>query len=412
MSARRERIPLSGRSNKGALTSPIAQPGSARNVQERSARREVDLSSSRKDLPRDSARRSAVRNFGRFLRFSPILIFVEHSLTRFVPYYLLLFLQRGEPQTEYLSRSNKSSARASAQGSDAFGNYVPRSGRSAASDSSELSVNEVLRRLREKSDHTKNMTDMREINALGDYNAFSRPRPSKDLPLRSVLLCDDSVNNFPRSKTRSELLKKIRVTSAPHPSYDLDLDGYVSQEDYKLAKRFDFDGNGVLDPDERAIGKRVLADEFFKEHAKSGDLGCFGKQFVTNSHKKNVDSLANAYSFERAYERLLSVERTLKAGSSAPILDCMKLGDDTLTKHNYFANKFDATAWNDFDAVPRSASIYGLEDHGGSRKRLMFTRKQRVVEDNTERMRIADEKKVMPNTRRMDLITNVAVENS
>jgi hypothetical protein len=258
---------------------------------------------------------------------------------------------------------------------------------------------------------TKNMSEMHEINALGDYNAFSRPRPSKDLPLRSVLL-DPSVNNFPKSKTRSELLKKIRVTSAPHPSYDLDLDGYVSQEDYKLAKRFDFDGNGVLDPDERAIGKRVLADEFFKSHEQSGDLACFGKHFVSNTHKKNVDSLANAYSFERAYDRLLSVERTLKAGNSAPILDCMRLGDDSLTKHNYFANKFDSTAWNDFDAIPRTASIYGLDDHGGSRKRLMFSRKQRQVEINTEKMRVADEKKVMPNTRRMNLITNVAVENS
>ena len=116
---------------------------------------------------------------------------------------------------------------------------------------------------------------------------------------RYVVLLDPKVNNFPKSKTRSELMKKIRVTSAPHPSYDLDLDGYVSQEDYKLAKRFDFDGNGVLDPDERAIGKRVLADEFFKSHKQAGDLNCFGKQFVTNTHKKNVDSLANAYSFER-----------------------------------------------------------------------------------------------------------------
>lgn len=300
---------------------------------------------------------------------------------------------------------------ASTGGSDPFGDIVPRSGRSDGTAESELSVSEVLRRLREKSDHTKNMTDMREIHALGDYNAFSRPRPSQDLPLRSVLL-DPKVNNFPKSKTRSELMKKIRVTSAPHPSYDLDLDGYVSQEDYKLAKRFDFDGNGVLDPDERSIGKRVLADEFFKAHEMAGDLNCFGKQFVTNTHKKNVDSLANAYSFERAYDRLLSVERTLKAGSSAPILDCMKLGDDTLTKHNYFANKFDSTAWNDFDAIPRSASIYGLDDHGGSRKRLMFSRKQRQCEINEEKMRVADAKRVMPNTRRMNLITNVAVENS
>jgi hypothetical protein len=272
-------------------------------------------------------------------------------------------------------------------------------------------VAEVLRRLREKSDENKAVVDQAEIDALGDYNAFSRPKASLDIPLRSVFL-DPKVNNFQPSRTRSELMKKIRVTGAPHPSYDLDLDGYVSQDDYKLAKRFDFDGNGVLDPDERAIGKRVLADEFFKEHARRGDLACFGSNFATNTHKKNVDSLANAYSFERAYERLLSVERTLKAGSSAPILDCMKAGDESLTKFNYYSNKFDATAWNDFDAIPRSESRYGLTDHGGSRKRLLFSRRQIATESNQAKLDFADSKKIMPNTRRMNLITNVAVENS
>lgn len=39
-----------------------------------------------------------------------------------------------------------------------------------------------------------------------------------------------------------------------------DMDGYVSQKDYRLAKRFDFDGNGVLDAEERQVGKRVLAE--------------------------------------------------------------------------------------------------------------------------------------------------------
>ncbi len=38
------------------------------------------------------------------------------------------------------------------------------------------------------------------------------------------------------------------------------MDGYVSQQDYRLAKRFDFDGNGVLDADERQVGRRVLAE--------------------------------------------------------------------------------------------------------------------------------------------------------
>lgn len=290
--------------------------------------------------------------------------------------------------------------------------FIPRSSRSDT-HMSELSVGEVMRRLREKSDASKNIADMRDIEALGEYNAFSRPRPSKTIPLRSVFL-DPGVNNFQPSKTRSELMKKIRITSAPHPSYDLDLDGYVSQEDYKLAKRFDFDGNGVLDPDERAIGKRVLADEFFKVHEEQGDLGCFGQKFTENTHKKNVDNLANAYSFERAYERLLSVERTLKAGNSAPILDCMRLEGEglALTKHNYFSNKFDTTAWNDFDAIPRSVSNFGADDHGGSRKRLLFTRKQATCEGNEAKLAVAHSKMSMPNTRRMNLITNVAVENA
>ena len=42
----------------------------------------------------------------------------------------------------------------------------------------------------------------------------------KTTALRSVLL-DPEVNNFPPSKTQSELLKKIKVSGAPHPSYDL-----------------------------------------------------------------------------------------------------------------------------------------------------------------------------------------------
>ena len=72
-----------------------------------------------------------------------------------------------------------------------------------------------------------------------------------------------------------------------------DNDGYVSQQDYKLAKRFDFDGNGVLDADERAVGKKVLAEEFFKRHEE--DLHIFGPQIAKNTHKKNVENLVNSY---------------------------------------------------------------------------------------------------------------------
>jgi hypothetical protein len=75
-----------------------------------------------------------------------------------------------------------------------------------------------------------------------------------------------------------------------------DNDGYVSQNDFKLAKRFDFDGNGVLDPDERQIGKRILAEEFFLRHSE--DLHNFGPSFVKNTQKQNVEKLVNSYRWE------------------------------------------------------------------------------------------------------------------
>ena len=266
---------------------------------------------------------------------------------------------------------------------------LARNDMSARSDASEeLSTAEVLRRMREKVERAANEADQRDIDALGPYNAFSRPRRSMAMPLRSCFL-DPTINNFPPSRTRSELMKKIKLTAAPHPSYDLDKDGYVSQEDYRLAKRFDFDGNGVLDPDERAVGRRVLANDFFRAHEEAGDLRNFGDHVASKTRKQNVDALANAYSFERAYERLLSIERSLEARQSGPILSCLRLGDTSLTKHNFYVNKFDATAWNDFDAIPRSASSFGLENHGGSRKRLLFARRQATNETNQARMDFA-----------------------
>eukprot|EP01032_Pedospumella_encystans_P007996 gene7996-9531_t len=267
--------------------------------------------------------------------------------------------------------------------------------------------------MRESNDLEKNARMTAEIHALGDYNSFSRPKSSSVLPLRTVLL-DPSVNNFPRSKTRTELMKRIKLSAAPHPSYDLDMDGYVSQQDYRLAKRFDFDGNGVLDADERQVGRRVLAEEFFKRHAN--DLHIFGPQIASSTHQQNVQNLVNSYSFERTYDKLMSVERTLEAQGARKILDCIRSDqNNALLKHNYYNDKFDCTAWNDFDAIPRSASTLGLTDHGGSRKRLLFSRREITRNETSEIMANSTFKKpVFPsvNFRRVNMITNPAVENS
>lgn len=369
MALRRERIPLTGRNNISDLASPIGSTRRPDTSAPGSGRRTALGSGRGNDSAQPSRDNHSARN--------PPTQFESNVHSR--------------PNTSQPTSQRRSSDPYAPQIlalSDALapansGNF---SGRSEAT---ELSTAEVLRRMREKSDIEKNKVDQRDIDALGPYNAFSRPKRSMAMPLRSVLL-DPTVNNFPPSRTRSELMQKIRLTAAPHPSYDLDKDGYVSQEDYRLAKRFDFDGNGVLDPEERAVGRRVLADEFFRHHEAKGDLRNFGPSVASKTRKQNVEALANAYSFERAYERLLSIERTLEARQSGPILDCLRLGDDTLTRHNFYVNKFDATAWNDFDAIPRQASTFSLENHGGSRKRLLFSRRQGTIESNQCKMDFAD----------------------
>lgn len=55
---------------------------------------------------------------------------------------------------------------------------------------------------------------------LGVYNEYSVPRVSKNSPLRTVFL-DPEVNNFPKSKTRSELMQRIKKNGLPDISYDI-----------------------------------------------------------------------------------------------------------------------------------------------------------------------------------------------
>jgi hypothetical protein len=168
------------------------------------------------------------------------------------------------------------------------------------------------------------------------------------------------------------------------------------------------------------VGKRVLADEFFKRNAE--DLHIFGNRVAANTHQQNVDNLVNSYSFERSYDKLMSVERTFEAVGAKKILDCIRSDQDNdLIKHNYYCNKFDSTAWNDFDAIPRSASLFGLTDHGGSRKRLLFSRRETVrnqVNDIMLTSKVGGAGSIFANNegtanfRRVNLITNPSVENS
>jgi len=98
-------------------------------------------------------------------------------------------------------------------------------------------------------------------------NHFTVPRPSlqQGTMLRSQFM-DDSINNQLKNRTMADLRKWKKTVNQPHPSYDIDGDGFISQADYALAKRFDADGNGVIDKEEMDAGKRLIAKELWEKY--------------------------------------------------------------------------------------------------------------------------------------------------
>jgi hypothetical protein len=237
-------------------------------------------------------------------------------------------------------------------------------------------------------------------------------------------------------------MKKIRISRIPHPSYDIDGDGWVSQEDYRLAKRFDFDGNGVIDPDERMIAKHVIANEFFDQNKHQ--LREFGGEIAQSSVHENVAHLENSQLFEKNLRRLKAVEESLRSRGSTQMARCMAGDRPELTKFNFYNNKYDTTAWNDFEAVPRQrflvssnprlaqaqaqarghgdapphASLYSgdlrgsdLIHHNGSRKQLLRARKEATQMVEIERFEAAFCGRPQYRTKKLALISDFQYEN-
>lgn len=65
-------------------------------------------------------------------------------------------------------------------------------------------------------------------------------------------------NEKPKYRTAGEMWHDRWQTMQPHPSFDVDGDGVVSNLDYYLAKQFDRDNNGILDDQEKIEMRKVL----------------------------------------------------------------------------------------------------------------------------------------------------------
>eukprot|EP00602_Paraphysomonas_sp_CaronLab_P006034 CAMPEP_0185018442 /NCGR_PEP_ID=MMETSP1103-20130426/1165_1 /TAXON_ID=36769 /ORGANISM="Paraphysomonas bandaiensis, Strain Caron Lab Isolate" /LENGTH=315 /DNA_ID=CAMNT_0027548255 /DNA_START=283 /DNA_END=1230 /DNA_ORIENTATION=+ len=267
---------------------------------------------------------------------------------------------------------------------------------------SDLPTNEILPRVRQMSETEKRRQQREDDEVMNQFNPFSRPRASMEYPNRSVFL-DPKVNNFARCKTRTELLKQIKSASIPHRSYDIDGDGYVSQDDYRLAKRFDFDGNGLIDPYEKKVAQHVIADEFFKKHRDN--IHVFGPKIANATHKENVRALETANNFERTLNTLKQVEDSLRGRSSEEMLSCMESVDHDIIKHNFFTDKSVANAWTSTSAIPMTSRTL-VGPHNGSRKRLLESRRMRSREECSSRLQKAYDSQPQFSAQKVALITS------
>lgn len=208
-------------------------------------------------------------------------------------------------------------------------------------------------------EHKAEARARKEAERLEGYNQFSRPMLSDHAPLRTLLM-DEEKNNIEKCGSLSEFRERKATMNQPHPSYDIDGDGYVSQEDLWLSKRFDMDGNGVLDPDEQEVGRFLMAQAFFRSHRD--DLHLYGPEWNAGDRlksqwqkceKDNIDRLATAHTFQKILSGLKETEKHYRDIGSNGVTETLILANKGLTAHNFYSDKFDTTAWNDHGANPR-----------------------------------------------------------
>ncbi|KAH8082886.1 hypothetical protein SO694_0044802 [Aureococcus anophagefferens] len=230
--------------------------------------------------------------------------------------------------------------------------------------------------------------------------AFSRPVMSKKLPLRTLLL-DPESNNMPRSRTRSEFKKKLRGVNVPHWSYDLDGDGEVSHDDYKISKALDALGTGQLSPVQRTRGRKTLASQFFRNHQRDAHL--YGSQWTARpgsaAAEENAERLATNPSFNYSLCKLNMKEKRLINHGSYDMTVCMS---DAVPEAP-------PGAGNARDAPP--PTNFYPDTHGGSRQTLFEKRSIATRAMAQSHLDIAETKRPQFSTKRISLITNWAFEN-
>merc|ERR1711998_505529 len=85
-------------------------------------------------------------------------------------------------------------------------------------------------------------------------------------------------------------------------SFDVDMDGVVSELDMKYAKAYDLDGDGILNKGERALLRNAMAKDLFQGRKTVCNLS---QQPITDQEiEKKVNLLTSSANFTEDFNRL------------------------------------------------------------------------------------------------------------
>lgn len=144
-------------------------------------------------------------------------------------------------------------------------------------------------------------------------------------------------NEKPTYHTAGEMWHDRWQTMQPHPSFDVDGDGVVSNLDYFLAKQFDRDNNGILDDQEKIDMRRVLTKKGTEAFQAMGH-GPHVASIASKTHSsmfqptprevdptKNIDPHSNEWHLQM--KQLENRTKSLAGMASHVVKKCVEHGD-------------------------------------------------------------------------------------
>lgn len=91
-------------------------------------------------------------------------------------------------------------------------------------------------------------------------------------------------------KTLSQLKIQNKLCMLPSKTFDLNGDGYVSQKEFRIAKQFDTDKDGVLNKDEKAKCLKALKDGWEVKELRRQAEKKIGKGALRQSRAENTET--------------------------------------------------------------------------------------------------------------------------